>query len=479
MAMEHELARAAAREGPCRHPAAPAGRDVADGPVPRPRVPAPPPGPRPPRRRVARVGPHEPGLTPWPSCSRSTPGPPASARSPSTSTGRARCARVPRVPAALPATRVGRARRRRDLGGRGRDARRSRRRGHGRDGEAVAAIGITNQRETTVVWDRATGRPRHRAIVWQDRRTAARCDELRAAGHEPLVRARTGLVARPLLLGDQARVAADAGGRRWRRRRRVLAFGTVDSWLLWHLTGGAGGGVHATDPSNASRTLLFDIDALDWSTELLDLFGVPASCLPRVLPSSGRFGVTVPTCAAGLRVPGQRDRRRPAGRAVRPGVLRPGHDEEHVRHRIVRARQPRPERPAPADGLLTSVAWTIGGTTSYAMEGAVFVTGAAIQWLRDGLGVDRRRRRDRAARRERPRHRRRRVRPRVHRARLTVVGPVRARRDPRHHARHHPRAHRARGGRGDGVADASTSSTRSPRRPAARSTSCASTAARA
>src|SRR5439155_15586753 len=166
------------------------------------------------------------------------------------------------------------------------------------DGEAVAAIGVTNQRETAVVWDRSTGRPRHRAIVWQDRRTAARCDELREAGHLPFVRERTGLVLDPYFsatklawLLTEGGVAADDD----------LAFGTVDSWVLWKLTG-----EHVTDPSNASRTLLYDIRERAWSDELCGLFGVPWSCLPEVRPSSGRFGVaTAPAFghAAGRGVP--------------------------------------------------------------------------------------------------------------------------------------------------------------------------------
>ena len=155
--------------------------------------------------------------------------------------------------------------------------------------QPVAAIGITDQRETTVVWDKKAGRPRHRAIVWQDRRTADRCQALQEAGHLPLVREQTGLVLDPYFsatklewLLTEGEVAADDD----------LAFGTVDSWVLWNLTGGADGGVHATDPSNASRTMLYDIRRRRWSDELCELFGVPASCLPEVRPSSGRFGET-------------------------------------------------------------------------------------------------------------------------------------------------------------------------------------------
>src|SRR3954467_9597284 len=156
--------------------------------------------------------------------------------------------------------------------------------------QPIAAIGITDQRETTVVWDRRTGRPLHRAVVWQDRRTAARCDALRDAGHLPLVRERTGLVLDPYFSGTKLEWLLTEGGV---EATPDLAFGTVDSWVLWNLTGGA---VHATEPSNASRTMLYDIRRRRWSEDLCELFGVPASCLPEVRPSSGRFGTTVEGC---------------------------------------------------------------------------------------------------------------------------------------------------------------------------------------
>src|SRR5262245_20895330 len=150
------------------------------------------------------------------------------------------------------------------------------------EGQAIAGIGITNQRETTVVWDRGTGTPRARAIVWQDRRTARRCDELNEAGHEPLIRRATGLVLDPYFSATKLAWLLHEGGVAIDDN---LAFGTVDTWLLWQLTGGANGGVHATDPSNASRTMLFDIGDLDWSDELCALFDVPRRALPVVMPS--------------------------------------------------------------------------------------------------------------------------------------------------------------------------------------------------
>ena len=255
---------------------------------------------------------------------------------------------------------------------------------HG-DGESIAAIGITNQRETVVMWDRRTGAPRSRAIVWQDRRTAERCDELRAAGHEPMIRRATGLVLDPYfsasklswLLHDGGVVADDG-----------LAFGTVDTWLLWNLTGGPDGGMHATDPSNASRTMLYDIGRGAWSDELCALFDVPRACLPAVLPSSGRFGVTVPTRAAGLSVPvsgiaGDQQAALFGQACVERGMTKNTYGTGSFILTNVGS-----EMPAPVEGLLTTVAWSLApGATTYAMEGAIFITGAAVQWLRDGLGI--------------------------------------------------------------------------------------------
>ncbi len=256
-------------------------------------------------------------------------------------------------------------------------------------GETIAAIGITNQRETTVVWDAASGVPRHRAIVWQDRRTAARCDELRAAGHEAMVRERSGLVLDPYFSGtklewllrdgpDGAGVPADAD----------LRFGTIDTWLIWRLTGGVDGGVHLTDPSNASRTMLYDIGARQWSSELCDLLHVPVHCLPVVRPSSGRFGVTRPECAAGLRVPvsgvaGDQQAALFGQACFEPGMTKNTYGTGSFVLTNVGA-----TKPAPVDGLLTTVAWELAdGTFAYAMEGAIFVTGAGVQWMRDGLNV--------------------------------------------------------------------------------------------
>jgi glycerol kinase len=251
--------------------------------------------------------------------------------------------------------------------------------------EPIAAVGITDQRETLVAWDRRSGRPVHRAIVWQDRRTAARCDALREAGHEPFVRATTGLVLDPYFTATKAQWLLTEGGL---TPSPDLALGTVDAWVLWNLTGGPDGGVFATEASNASRTMLFDIRTLAWSDELLDLFGVPVGALPEVRPSSGRFGVTAPGTGlpAGIPVSGIAGDQQAAlfGQAcLEPGMTKNTYGTGSFVLMNVGA-----TCPEPVEGLLTTVAWTLAdGSRAYALEGAIFVTGAAVQWLRDGLGV--------------------------------------------------------------------------------------------
>jgi glycerol kinase len=251
-------------------------------------------------------------------------------------------------------------------------------------GDRVAAVGITNQRETVVAWDRRTGRPRHRAIVWQDRRTAAECQRLRVAGHEPLVRARTGLVLDPYFSATKMAWLLTDGGV---EDDGDLALGTVDTWLLWNLTGGPAGGVHATEPSNASRTLLYDIGAQEWSGELADLFGVPLGCLPFVGASAGRFGVTAPDCAANLAVPVSGIAGDQQASLFGQACVQPGDTKNTYGTGSFVLMNVGSTVPEPVDGVLTTVAWQIGTEVTYALEGAVFVTGAAIQWLRDGLGV--------------------------------------------------------------------------------------------
>jgi glycerol kinase len=248
-------------------------------------------------------------------------------------------------------------------------------------GSMPAAIGITNQRETVVAWDRRTGAPYGRAIVWQDRRTADRCADLEAAGHLPLVRARTGLVFDPYFSATKVEWMLANG----LPASPDLAVGTVDTWLLWNLTGGD---VFATDPSNASRTMLFDIQRLEWSDELLDLFGVPPAALAAVLPSSGRFGVTSSRCGvpSGIPISGIAGDQQAAlfGQCcTRPGMAKNTYGTGSFVLLNVGS-----VCPPPAEGLLTTVAWTLAdGTTAYALEGSIFVTGAAVQWLRDGLSI--------------------------------------------------------------------------------------------
>ena len=240
----------------------------------------------------------------------------------------------------------------------------------------VVTIGITNQRETTVVWDRRTGEPIDKAIVWQCRRTAERCDELRAAGHEPRIRELTGLVLDAYFSGTKAE---------WLLERYTgsgdLAFGTIDSWLLWKLTAGQ---VHATDPSNASRTMLFDIRQMAWSQELCDLLHVPMGMLPEVRPSSGRFG-TGELCGITVPVSGIAGDQQAA--LFGQGCFQPGRSKNTYGTGSFLLMNAGNEAPAVEEGLLATVAWTIDGRTDYALEGAIFVTGAALNWLRDGLGL--------------------------------------------------------------------------------------------
>ncbi|HYI81486.1 MAG TPA: glycerol kinase GlpK [Thermoleophilaceae bacterium] len=245
----------------------------------------------------------------------------------------------------------------------------------GVDGHALAGIGITNQRETVVAWDRATGQPLHRALVWQDRRTAGRCDELRAAGHEPLVRERTGLVLDPYFSGTKIEWLIRHGGVDPAR----AAFGTVDSWLVHKLCGR-----HATDYSNASRTLLFDIAKLAWDPELCELLGIPIESLPEPCPSAhvygttSEFGGSVPVAG----IAGDQQAALYGQGCHAPGL---GKNTYGTGSFVLLNAGESP--PAPEEGLLTTVAWGVDRRVDYALEAAIFVTGAAVQWLRDGLGI--------------------------------------------------------------------------------------------
>jgi glycerol kinase len=248
----------------------------------------------------------------------------------------------------------------------------------------IAAIGITNQRETAIVWDRETGKPVYNAIVWQDRRTAEFCDQLKRDGHEALIRDKTGLVIDAYFSGSKVRWILDhVEGARARADEGKLAFGTVDSWLVWQLTGGA---THITDVTNASRTMLFDIHALAWDDELLRVLGVPRSMLPEVRSSSEVYGRVSTSLGLGdvavAGIAGDQQAALFGQMCVTPGLTKNTYGTGCF------LLQNTGETPVPSKNqLVTTVAWQVGGKTHYALEGSVFIGGAVVQWLRDGLGI--------------------------------------------------------------------------------------------
>jgi glycerol kinase len=250
--------------------------------------------------------------------------------------------------------------------------------------EDVAAIGITNQRETCAVWDRSTGKPVYNAIVWQDRRTAEMCDRLRRGGYEPLVAESTGLLLDPYFSASKiawvlehvegARAKAEAGG---------LAFGTIDSFLLWRLTGGR---VHATDATNASRTMLFDISRGCWDERLCRLFGVPSGMLPAVRDCAGEFGITDAALFGGpIAIRGIAGDQQAA--LIGHGCFRPGTLKSTYGTGAFAVLNTGPERVTSRHRLLTTIGYQLDGKRTFALEGSIFVAGAAVQWLRDALGV--------------------------------------------------------------------------------------------
>src|SRR6266850_2244901 len=246
----------------------------------------------------------------------------------------------------------------------------------------IAAIGITNQRETTVVWDRSTGQPICNAIVWQDRRTAEACDKLKARGLAKMIRRKTGLVVDAYFSGTKLQwILKNVPGAKDMAKAGQLAFGTVDSWLIWNLTGGR---QHVTDPSNASRTMLFNIQTGDWDDELLRLFGVPRSMLPEVRSSSEIYGQTSllgsPIPIAG--VAGDQQAALFGQVCTRPGMVKNTYGTGCF---MLMNTGTKPI--ASKNNLLTTVAWRIGNRTEYALEGSIFIAGAVVQWLRDGLGI--------------------------------------------------------------------------------------------
>ncbi|HEV2764478.1 MAG TPA: glycerol kinase GlpK, partial [Pyrinomonadaceae bacterium] len=256
----------------------------------------------------------------------------------------------------------------------------------GADARELRAVGVTNQRETVVMWERATGRPVGRAVVWQDRRTAAVCEELKARGLEETFRRRTGLVLDPYFSGTKLKWLLDhTEGLRDRAEAGELAFGTVDSWLVWKLTGGR---THVTDYSNASRTLLYNIYDLCWDEELLLMLDIPPALLPEVVPSSGVCGETDPQAFFGARVPvaglaGDQQAALFGQACYARGMSKNTYGTGSFLVLNTGAAGVPSKR-----GLLTTIAWGLGDEpVEYALEGSVFVTGAAVQWLRDGLGV--------------------------------------------------------------------------------------------
>lgn len=246
----------------------------------------------------------------------------------------------------------------------------------------IAALGITNQRETTIVWDRATGRPIHNAIVWQDRRTADHCAALRQDGHEPMVAARTGLLLDPYFSATKIAWLLDhVEGAGAAAREGRLAFGTVDSFLLWRLTGGK---VHATDATNASRTLLLDIHRGNWDAELCRLFDVPAALLPDVRDCAGDFGTTE-LFGGPIRILGIAGDQQAA--LVGQGCFAPGMAKSTYGTGCFALINTADQPVASKSRLLTTIAYQLGGRRTYALEGAIFIAGAAVQWLRDALKV--------------------------------------------------------------------------------------------
>lgn len=248
----------------------------------------------------------------------------------------------------------------------------------------IAAIGVTNQRETVVVWDRATGEPLHRAIVWQDRRSAALCEDLRRRGLEPTFTGKTGLLLDPYFSGTKLSwLLSNVDGLRARASAGAVCFGTVDSWLIWKLTGGR---VHATDATNASRTLLYNIDDNAWDEELLGILEIPKSMLPEVKDCADDFGTTdAALFGAEIPIRGVAGDQQAAG--IGNACFEPGMMKSTYGTGCFALLNTGLDRVASRNRLLTTIAYRLGGETVYALEGSIFVAGAAVQWLRDGLGI--------------------------------------------------------------------------------------------
>jgi glycerol kinase len=253
----------------------------------------------------------------------------------------------------------------------------------GLESSHIVAIGITNQRETTVVWNRRTGKPVYNAIVWQDRRTADFCDELKIRGESDRIAERTGLIIDAYFSATKIRWILDnVVGARKMAEQGLLAFGTIDSWLIWNLTRG---GLHITDVSNASRTMLFNIHSLKWDEELLELFDIPYNMLPEVRSSSEIYGKTAGHLAPGIPIAGIAGDQQAAlfgQMCIEPGMVKNTYGTGCFMMMNIG------EKPIVSKSkLLTTIAWKIGSETQYALEGSIFIAGAVVQWLRDGLGI--------------------------------------------------------------------------------------------
>ena len=248
----------------------------------------------------------------------------------------------------------------------------------------IAGIGITNQRETSVIWDRAADKPIHNAVVWQDRRTADYCDSLLTSGHEPEIAAKSGLLLDPYFSASKiAWLLDNVEGARAKAQAGALAFGTIDSFLLWRLTGGK---VHATDATNAARTMLLDIGTGQWDDALCSIFGVPRGLLPQVKDSSGEFGITAPELFGGpiriLGIAGDQQAATVGQSCFKPGMMKSTYGTGCFVLLNTGA-----ARVASRNRLLTTIAYQLDGKSTYALEGAIFIAGAAVQWLRDGLKI--------------------------------------------------------------------------------------------
>lgn len=251
------------------------------------------------------------------------------------------------------------------------------------DSKDIAAIGITNQRETTIVWNRKTGKPIHKAIVWQDRRTAAFCDKLKGEGHSGTIQKKTGLIIDAYFSATKIRWILDnVEGARRQAENGELAFGTVDSWLVWNLTGGK---LHLTDVTNASRTMLFNIHSLSWDEELLKIFGIPASMLPEVKSSSEVYGETKGLFSSSIPIAGIAGDQQAAlfgQMCIEPGMVKNTYGTGCFMVMNIG------KKPIESNNkLLTTIAWKTGNETMYALEGSIFIAGAVVQWLRDSLGI--------------------------------------------------------------------------------------------